>query len=385
MGSGGRSSRKGELPGGRIKKQGDLAVGGAAPVDVREAGGGHAGDVGDLGRCILAGIGERAVDFAGAIDVAEAFVAERYLIGDGDAPGRFDGEFGEAAVDGEGVGNVTGLEEVVGELIAGAALPVAPALGIGGGAGAFGAQEVERGGERFLGAVEFAQRGGEEEAGFGDVFVVGPLFEVGAERGDGAVVILGKLEGVAGFEMCAGAIGRGEIEHAEAREELVGLGELAGLEMGFGDFELCGLGEELVVFEAGVGGELQRGVDDVVEAGDREAGRAHVAERATEIEQGVGHADVGRVVLQVAFVDRGGLGELALLAVHTREAEESGLGLLERSIAVEDLPVGDFGGVEVVAFGEVGAEIDEALSFARGETEGEGGLRGSGRRGFRVR
>jgi len=71
--------------------------------------------------------------------------------------------------------------------------------------------------------------------------------------------------------------------------------------------------------------------------------------------------------------------------VHTREAEESGLGLLERSIAVEDLPVGDFGGVEVVAFGEVGAEIDEALSFARGETGGEGGLRGSGRRGFRVR
>ena len=111
--------------------------------------------------------------------------------------------------------------------------------------------------------------------------------------------------------MGAGPVGRSEVEQAKPGEKFIGLGKISVLKVGFGDLELRGLGEELVVREA-LAGEFQRGVDDAVETGDREIEGAKRADGAAEFQEGVGRAFILGVFLEVGFV----VGEIASISVN---------------------------------------------------------------------
>ncbi len=228
-------------------------------------------------------------------------------------------------------------------------------------------------------------------AGLGHILILGPLVDVGAEGGDGGFEIALEAERVAGLEMGARTIRRGEVEQAEAGVELRGLGKIAGLEVSLGDLELRGLGEDLIVFEA-FARELERGIDHTVEAGDRALVNPEGAKRAAEIEEGVGRAFVVRVILEEAFVDRGSLGERTGLAMHPGQAEQGGFDVGDGGDGVvEHLIEGDFGRIVVAPIGEKAAEFEETLDILVGKSlprrrhgvdggRGRGGTGGVGRR-----
>ena len=172
--------------------------------------------------------------------------------------------------------------------------------------------------------------------------------------------------------MGAGAVGGSEIQQPEAREELAGLGVVAGLEMGLGDLELRRAGQQLVM--VGVGRrDFQRRVDHAVEARDREAVRAHGPQRPAELKQRLGRAGVVREFLQKLLVDGRCLREPALPAVHAGQPDE-GVALAGGEPALgEHLAEGHLGRGVFAAFGERGGEAQQAGGFRRGV--GRGGRR----------
>ena len=261
VGQGGRRRSGGGgrgLARGGFEKRVHLAADVISPREVIEPPRGHARQLGEFGgRRRAGGVNDRLIRGTGAILDAEALVAERDLVDERQAPGGLGREVDEAGVDGVGVKGVAGFEEIVGELVAGAPLPIGPTLRVVGDTGLFGAEQFKRREERFLGAFHFAQGDGEQVTGLGDVFIGGPLIDVSPQRGDGGLEVAFEAEGVGGLKMSAGAVVRCEVEETQARVKFGGFGVVARLKMGFGDLELRGLRENLIVLEA-LAGQFER-------------------------------------------------------------------------------------------------------------------------------
>ena len=167
------------------------------------------------------GVGTRldfVVGLARGVQLAQAFVAERDLVDDRQAPHVLFGGGGETLVDGEGVENVAVLEQFVGDLVAGPALPIDPAARIGLATAPFFLEQIQGDRHGLLRAIELAQRGGQQVASLGAVAVVGPIGQIGFERGDGGGPFARQLLRVRRHEEGAGLIGGCQVEQPHFEE-----------------------------------------------------------------------------------------------------------------------------------------------------------------------
>jgi hypothetical protein len=295
----------------------------------------------------------------------EAFLAEGDLVENRNAPFGGGVEGVERAVEQQGGGEFAALVKLVGELVAGAALPGAPAVG-GVSLTAFVLEEGEGDADGFLFLPEFGEQDGEEVAGFGAFGRVGIGGDEGGERGDGGGFLAGEYAGLGGFEAGAGAVGGREIEEVEAVEEADGLGVVAHREVGLGDFELGGADDAAIAVGLGLG-EFEGGVDDRIKTCHREAGCAECAEGAAEFEQGGGQLGVVGVVADEVFVGGGGFHAVSTHAVGAGHAEERGRGFRGVGRGGGHLTVGDHRGLGV-AGGEFGVgDAHQALAFFDGK------------------
>ena len=125
------------LAGGRGEKHRQLVVSLVGPIEVGQSPAGHAGQLGHLrwhrrgrfgGAQLSHPVDNSLIGGLGPIGEAEAFVTKGHLVFHRQAPGELGGQGGQALIDREGIHGVALLEEIVGELVAGAALPVGPAF-----------------------------------------------------------------------------------------------------------------------------------------------------------------------------------------------------------------------------------------------------------------
>ena len=246
----------------------------------------------------------------------------------------------------------------------------------------FATEQIKRGGERLLRAIEAAQRRGEQITRLRHMLVIRPLIKEVAQGDDGTLEITVEELGVGRFEVSPGAVCGRQVEEAQPGEVLARVRELPGFEVGFGDLELRGLGQQFVVIES-LGRQLQRGVDDGIELLDREPVGAHGPLRPAEIEHQIGYSFVVRELLEEFLVGAGCFGKRALPAEHDGQAEQRLLLVGEGEFGrVQHLPIGDLGCGVVTALRQARTEFQQAVLFFRGVGSRRlgGGFRGRRRR-----
>ncbi len=251
----------------------------------------------------------------------ELLVNQGGLIPDGHLPAGGFVEVGEADINLERVEVVAFLVELVGDVVAGALLPINPGLRIFADIFLLGLEQQEHLLHRLVVAAKLLEGGGEDETDFGHLAGVGVEVEKNLGLGNGFDLIGEEGERADELELDLHLVEFGRGGLGEAAEEIGGFVVLTFEVIGVGDFHLR-LQDEFFVIIHVVQFQFERAGHDGVEFRNGQRGDAHLAVDEALTQEHFRHAWIFRIGVQILGENLLGLDELIVVLVHEGEFEE---------------------------------------------------------------